>query len=55
MRAPLGRTRELVEICRKVWRREKLVHNGRYYRIPLPEGEGTGLGKPLKLVNHPVR
>ena len=23
--------------------------------IPLPEGEGTGLGKPLKLINHPVR
>lgn len=53
--APLGRTRELVEICRKVWRREKLVHDGRYYRIPLPDGEGTGLGKPLKLINHPVR
>ena len=53
--APLGRTRELVEICRKVWRREKLVHDGRYYRIPLPPGEGTGLGKPLKLINHPVR
>lgn len=53
--APLGRTRELVEICRKVWRREKVVHNGRYYKIPLPEGEGTGLGKPLKLINQPVR
>ena len=53
--APLGRTRELVEICRKVWRREKLVHDGRYYRVPLPPGEGTGLGKPLKLINHPVR
>src|SRR5690606_11853349 len=23
--------------------------------IPLPEGQGTGLGKPLKLINHPVR
>ena len=53
--APLGRTRELVEICRKVWRREKLVHDGRHYRIPLPADEGTGLGKPLKLINHPVR
>lgn len=53
--APLGRTREIVEICRSVWRREPLVHQGRNYRIPLPEGEGTGLGKPLKLVNHPVR
>lgn len=53
--APIGRTRELVEICRKVWRRERLEYQGKYYRIPLPEAEGTGLGKPLKLINHPVR
>ncbi|WP_435590311.1 LLM class F420-dependent oxidoreductase [Nocardia sp. bgisy118] len=53
--APIGRTRELVEICRKVWRRERLEYQGKHYRIPLPEGEGTGLGKPLKLINHPVR
>ncbi|MFC8530384.1 LLM class F420-dependent oxidoreductase [Nocardia sp. NPDC057227] len=53
--APIGRTRELIEICRKVWRRERLEYDGKYYRIPLPEGEGTGLGKPLKLINHPVR
>jgi len=53
--APLGRTRELVDICRKVWRRERVVHEGRYYQIPLPAEKGTGLGKPLKLINHPVR
>ncbi|WP_026152589.1 LLM class F420-dependent oxidoreductase [Actinopolyspora halophila] len=53
--APLGRTREIVDICRKVWRRERLTHEGKNYNIPLPEEEGTGLGKPLKLVNHPVR
>ncbi|GAA5053111.1 LLM class F420-dependent oxidoreductase [Nocardia callitridis] len=53
--APVGRTRELVEICRMVWRRERVQYQGKYYRIPLPEGEGTGLGKPLKLINHPVR
>ena len=23
--------------------------------MPLPEGEGTGLGKPLKIIAHPVR
>jgi F420-dependent oxidoreductase-like protein len=51
--APVGRTRELIEICRLVWRRERLDYKGRYYRLPL-EG-GTGLGKPLKLINHPVR
>jgi F420-dependent oxidoreductase-like protein len=52
---PLGRTRELVEICRKVWRRERLEYRGRHYRIPLPADRGSGLGKPLKLINHPVR
>ena len=53
--APLARTREIIEICRKVWRREKLVHDGKKYQIPLPADQGTGLGKPLKLINHPVR
>jgi F420-dependent oxidoreductase-like protein len=53
--APLARTREIIEICRMVWRRERLVHDGRMYQIPLPPGQGTGLGKPLKLINLPVR
>ncbi|MFI7110522.1 LLM class F420-dependent oxidoreductase [Nonomuraea sp. NPDC050227] len=53
--APIGRTREVIEICRKVWRRERLEHAGRNYQVPLPAGEGTGLGKPLKIINHPVR
>src|SRR5215210_5530646 len=49
---PVARTREIIEICRQVWRREKIQHEG-IYTIPLPEGQGTGLGKPLKLINHP--
>ncbi len=53
--APVGRTRELIEICRMVWRRERLSYDGRYYKLPLPADRGTGLGKPLKLINHPVR
>jgi F420-dependent oxidoreductase-like protein len=53
--APIGRTREIIEICRKVWRRERLTYDGRYYPLPLPADQGTGLGKPLKLINHPVR
>jgi F420-dependent oxidoreductase-like protein len=53
--APLQRTREVVEICRQVWRRERLVHEGRKYTVPLPPEQGTGLGKPLKLINTPVR
>jgi F420-dependent oxidoreductase-like protein len=53
--APVGRTREIIEICRAVWRRERLEYAGKHYQIPLPEGQGTGLGKALKLINHPVR
>jgi F420-dependent oxidoreductase-like protein len=53
--APVGRTREIIEICRKVWRRERLEYAGRYYTIPLPPDQGMGLGKPLKLINRPVR
>ena len=53
--APLGRTREVVQICRQVWRRERLNHQGRHYQIPLPADRGTGLGKSLKIINTPVR
>ncbi len=53
--APLGRTREVVEICRQVWRRERVSHQGKHYQIPLPADRGTGLGKALKLINQPVR
>jgi len=53
--APLARTREIIDICRKVWRREVVEHDGPKYHLPLPEGQGTGLGKPLKLITHPVR
>jgi F420-dependent oxidoreductase-like protein len=52
--APVGRTREIIEICRMVWRRERLEYHGKHYDLPLQAG-GTGLGKPLKLINHPVR
>ncbi|GIH96715.1 LLM class F420-dependent oxidoreductase [Planobispora siamensis] len=53
--APLGRTREVIEICRQVWKRERVTYEGKHYTIPLPADQGTGLGKPLKLINHPVR
>jgi len=53
--APVGRSRELIEICRMVWRRDRLVYDGKHYQLPLPADQGTGLGKPLKLINHPVR
>jgi F420-dependent oxidoreductase-like protein len=53
--APLARTREIVEICRRVWRRELVEFHGEHYRVPLPAECGTGLGKPLKIINQPVR
>lgn len=52
---PLAHTRETVEICRSVWRREKVEHEGKAFRIPLPPDQGTGLGKPLKIINTPLR
>lgn len=51
---PLARTREIVDICRRVWRREVLTNDG-IYQLPLPADQGTGLGRALKLINHPVR
>ena len=33
--APIGRTRELIEICRAVWRRERLDYQGKHYTLPL--------------------
>jgi F420-dependent oxidoreductase-like protein len=52
---PLAHMRETVEICRTVWRRERIQHAGKAYTIPLPADQGTGLGKPLKIINTPVR
>jgi F420-dependent oxidoreductase-like protein len=53
---PLTRTREIIDVCRKVWAREApLTHDGAVFHIPLPEGEGTGLGKALKIIGHPER
>jgi F420-dependent oxidoreductase-like protein len=51
---PLERTREYVEILRKVIAREEPVrYDGRHYQLPLREG--TGLGKPLRPILHPYR
>lgn len=40
---PLQRTREMVDIVRKVMRGERLSYEGKIYRIPLPDGEGKAL------------
>ena len=51
---PLGRTREVVDLMRRGLRREVLTNEG-IINLPLPSGQGTGLGKPLKILTHPER
>jgi F420-dependent oxidoreductase-like protein len=51
---PLERTREYVEIVRAILRRDKPVEfHGTHYEVPVQGG--TGLGKPLKTIVHPLR
>lgn len=51
---PLARTREWIQIFRKIVAREEPVSfDGEHYQLPLDGG--MGLGKPLKLIQHPVR
>ncbi len=53
---PLTRTREVVDVVRQALAREAPIElDGRTVQIPLPSEQGTGLGKALKLLNHPVR
>ena len=51
---PLARTREYVDIVRKVLKRDEPVTNdGEHYPLPYPGG--LNLGKPLKSIVHPLR
>ena len=52
---PMPRVRDYINVCRMVLRRERVIYDGPAVTVPLPEGLGTGLAKPLKLINHPVR
>jgi F420-dependent oxidoreductase-like protein len=49
--APLGRTREYVDIVRMALRRETVAYEGKHWTLPLPDGPG----KALKMTIHPVR
>ena len=52
--APLERTREYIEIIRRILARDKPVEfAGHHYEMPF--AGGTGLGKPLKSTVHPLR
>lgn len=53
---PLARTREVVDIIRKVLAREAPVTNdGPHYPLPYNGPGSVGLGKPLKPIVHPLR
>lgn len=52
---PRSTTLDVIDVVRKVVRREVVAHEGPTVQIPLPPGQGTGLGKPLKLIDRPVR
>ena len=50
---PMARTREYIEILRKILKREApLQHDGELYQIPYKGPGATGLGKPLKSILH---
>ena len=51
---PLARTREYIQIIRDILARERPINfDGKQYQIPYRGG--TGLGKPLKSIVHPLR
>ena len=53
---PLARTREYVEIIRRILRREEPVTlDGKHYPLPYRGPGSVGLGKALKLTVHPIR
>lgn len=51
--APLRRTEEYLTVVRKALSGEPLVHQGREWVIP--SVDGTGLGKPIKMLGKPVQ
>lgn len=55
-KSPLTATREYVDVIRQVLRREGPVAlDGRFHSHPYQGDDGSGLGKPLKPITHPLR
>jgi F420-dependent oxidoreductase-like protein len=52
---PMARIIDYINVCRMALRRERVVYDGPTVHVPLPPGQGTGLGKALKIINQPVR
>ncbi len=53
---PVARTAEIIDLVRRGLKREVLTNDG-VFKLPLTKEHGgvTGMGKPLKLLNHPER
>jgi F420-dependent oxidoreductase-like protein len=50
---PLARTREYIEIVRRILHRQQpLEYKGTYYQVPYAGPDATGLGKPLRSILH---
>ena len=55
-KSPLTATREYVDVVRQVLRREAPVElDGRFHSHPYRGADGTGIGKALKPITHPLR
>ncbi|MFJ8105619.1 LLM class F420-dependent oxidoreductase [Streptomyces sp. NPDC096132] len=55
-KSPLTATREYVDVVRQVFAREAPVElDGRFHPQPYRGPDGTGLGRPLKSITHPLR
>jgi F420-dependent oxidoreductase-like protein len=52
---PMARIIDYINVVRMVLRREPVVYDGATVQLPLPAGQGTGLGKALKIINRPKR
>jgi F420-dependent oxidoreductase-like protein len=52
---PLARTREYVEIVRKVLNRETVTSEGEYYPLPYQGADALGIGKALRTNLRPLR
>jgi F420-dependent oxidoreductase-like protein len=52
---PLQRTREMIQMCRQIWRGERLEHSGQVFDAPLPQGSGLGAGRPLRIMANDFR
>jgi len=48
---PAARLRDTIGVCRLLWSGGLSRYAGRTVRLPLPEGQGTGLGRPLRLLS----